>query len=81
MATTFLSVTKRNPATAGDNTPTVHSETEYRNNHHRKDPLTDELTNPGLCILIFCVSIVMAQVTLQVIVIGDKYNNKIITGQ
>ena len=38
-------------------------------------PLTDKLTNPGLCIIIFCVSIVMAQDTLQVIIIGDKYNN------
>ena len=75
--TTFLSVTNRSPASAGDNTLTVHSGTEYHKAHHRKDPLTDELTNPGLCIMIFRVSIVMAQVILQVIVVGDKYNNLI----
>ena len=60
-----------------DNTPTVHSGTEHSTAHHRKDRLTDELTNSGLCTMIFCVSIVMAQVTLPVIVIWAKYKNLI----
>ena len=65
------------------------SECHHRksSNHRRQHPysaqwnraqhslLTDELTNPGLCIIIFCVSIVMAQDTSHVIIIGDKYNN------
>ena len=51
--------------------------TEHSTAHHRKDPLTDEPTNSGLCTMIFCVSIVMAQVTLPMIVIGNKFKNLI----
>ena len=76
-STIFLSVITESPATAGDNIPTVHTGTKYSKDHGRKySPKDKKQTNPGLCILIFCVTIVMAKVILHVIVVGDKCKNQ-----